>query len=350
MAIREGRWDCSQCGTKKILGRDMSCPRCGRKRPEKTHFYLADGEPEVTDLKQIVRAKIGPDWYCGHCNSGNKADETSCSQCGAGKDSPTLIPPHNSRIDTQKEIKPNKNKVWLGISGLLLLSATLYIFWPRQIILEATGFRWERSINIEIYKTVIEEDWNLPNNGRKLKSWQDIRTYRQVLDHYETRSRQISENVQTGTEEYNCGTRDLGNGYFEDVTCSRSVYETRYHTEHYQEPTYRDEPIYDTKHRFEIDKWIHSRTESARSNDQRPYWPEFTLINNRSGPIGNERKGNQSETYIVYFISKGKNPDKYEEKFDMKTWKSYISGGLYSAKLSMGKLSEIKPTQDSIKK
>jgi len=362
MAIREGRWDCDQCTKKRILGRDMTCPGCGRKRPEGTHFYLVDNEPKVIDRGQIKRAEKGCDWYCERCKSANMADEISCSQCGASKsylitktNKDTLPEPYG----LYKKILPTLNQprqkspikiVGLTVGSLVFISLILYILWPKEIILEVAGFHWERSVNIEVYKTVLEEDWHLPDGARKLKSWKDIRSYHQVLDHYETRSRLVSETVQNGTEEYNCGSRDLGNGYFEDITCSRPIYETIYRTEIYQEPIYRDEPIYDTRYEFEIDKWLYARTELSKANDRWPYWPEFELkADNR--PTGNERQGNRSEIYRVYFTSRDKNQKKYEEEYDINTWKSFKLGGLYSAKLKLnGRLKNLTPLQNSIEK
>ena len=45
----------------------------------------------------------------------------------------------------------------------------------------------------------------------------------------------------------------MGNGYFEEETISTPVYETYYETEEYQEPIYRDEPVYAMKYYYDID-------------------------------------------------------------------------------------------------
>lgn len=47
--ILEGRWDCSYCGTKGILGRHRECPNCGRPRGEDVKFYLPSSKDYVPD-------------------------------------------------------------------------------------------------------------------------------------------------------------------------------------------------------------------------------------------------------------------------------------------------------------
>lgn len=337
MAIREGRWDCNQCGTKNILGREMACPGCGITRANDTKFYLAYGEPVVADPEQIKRANKGADWYCPYCRRGNQNDSAKCSQCGAARN--TSPAPQNEK----REYKENSNVSGLiktavasGILFLVFLSG--FLIWPQRVDVEVTGFSWERIIDVMTYRTVIEEDWGVPANGHELSHQREIRSYNHVIDHYETRTR----TVQTGTEEYNCGTRDLGNGYFEDITCSRAVYGN----ETYEEPVYRDDPIYDTKYRYKINKWVPNRTETAgksESSTKDPQWPNIKLVGNGADILGNEREGGRSEKYIVHFISKEKKPRKFSEVFDQEHWKTFEYRAVYEAKLSFGNLSEFKP-------
>jgi hypothetical protein len=74
------------------------------------------------------------------------------------------------------------------------------------------------------------------------------------------------------------GTRDLGNGFFEDV------YESR--------PVYRPRPVYRTKHSYEIERWVKDRTARASGRDPTPTWPDPGL---RRG----EREGARRETYTA---------------------------------------------------
>lgn len=161
---------------------------------------------------------------------------------------------------------------------------------------------WERQVEVEELRTLTQEDWTYPGDARVLSSRREIRSYRQVLDHYETRTRQVSEQKQTGTrtERYACGSTRVsnGNGTFTERTtyCNRSVpvYTTVYRTETYQVPIYRNEPVYDTKYRYQIDRWVtdHWDTANSSTHGQAPIWPGATI----RGPkqrVGNERH----ETY-----------------------------------------------------
>ena len=93
-------------------------------------------------------------------------------------------------------------------------------------------------------------------------------------------------------ETYVSGYRDLGNGYFEEITSERPVYETYYETETYQEPVYRSEPVYRTKYYYEIDKWLYERSVSTSGIDSTPYWGKVNLKSD-------ERESSRSDTYEV---------------------------------------------------
>ena len=120
------------------------------------------------------------------------------------------------------------------------------------------------------------------------------------MDHYETKTRQVAKQRLAGYETYVSGYRDLGNGYFEEITSKRPIYETYYETETYQEPVYRNEPVYATKYYYEIDKWLYERTVSTSGKDKNPYWGEPNLCDN-------ERVSNKTEKYYIMGLnSKGK--------------------------------------------
>jgi hypothetical protein len=108
----------------------------------------------------------------------------------------------------------------------------------------------------------------------------------------ETRTKQVSEQVQSGTQNYSCGTTDLGNGYFQDRTCTRPVYQTRTRTETYQEPIYRREPVYDTWLIWEVDRWVPARTLTSRGTTPERAWPVVRIG-------GAERTGSTSERLMV---------------------------------------------------
>lgn len=97
----------------------------------------------------------------------------------------------------------------------------------------------------------------------------------------------------SGSESYVCGKRNLGNGYFEDVKCTRPTYTTVFRTESYQEPIYRKEPIYGTWHTYTIMKWVPHRTHRASGSTKNVTWPNFSLDSN-------ERVSSREETYLLH--------------------------------------------------
>ncbi|RME03995.1 MAG: hypothetical protein D6812_04740 [Deltaproteobacteria bacterium] len=347
MAIQEGRWDCRSCGTVGILGRRKSCPNCGRSRPEGTRFYLPEDAQEVTDEARLQEARSGADWLCSYCGASNSATLEACGGCGADRadserqavrdyaldeiprsgdnapDSPARqegarTPPPRRRGSLRKFLVAG------GVVGGILLLLFL-VFRPRHETLTVTGFSWEREIDVEAYRTVTEEGWDLPHGARVKKKWRDIHHYEDVLDHYETRTRKVSERVQTGTERYVCGKRDLGNGYFEDRYCTRPKYETRYRTETYREPVYRKEPVYRMKYRYDVEKWVHDRTKRAAGEDREPEWPPLRLAKN-------ERAGKRTEHYFVHFTDEEKK--RYRKEVSEAQWRRYEVGKRYSARVS----------------
>ena len=87
MARTLGAWDCEYCDTKRIWGNIFDCPGCGKPRSRGVRFYIVDNAPPVTSEIAKVLGSGGPNWYCGHCESGNKDDVTKCWNCGAEKGS-----------------------------------------------------------------------------------------------------------------------------------------------------------------------------------------------------------------------------------------------------------------------
>lgn len=354
MAIREALWDCQYCGTTGILGRNKSCPNCGRSRPEGTKFYLPEDADEVRDEKLKEQAKRGPDWICEFCGSSNPADVSVCGSCGhpredtspeqkitdyelgaAPKAGDMAPPPEPQPAETSAMAKKALPIAAIAIIAVVLCVVGVIAFavlGRKDVEAKVDGFSWQRAVQIEAFRTVTEEDWQVPQGGRLLSQRQEIHHYDQILDHYETRERQVQEQVQTGVRTYVCGQRDLGNGFFEDVECTEPVYETQSRTETYQEPIYISQPVYQTLFVFEIDKWDYDRTEEASGSDHSPYWPRADLADGY-------REGEREETYVVYFSSDG---ETYSLELPYDEWRTFEMGQQVKLKLdAFGKLSEV---------
>ncbi len=342
MAVKEGRWDCQYCGTTGNLGRHRQCQNCNRSRPENTKFYMAD-EAEITDKRLQKQALVGPDWVCEFCGTSNAADISVCGSCGAPRESTSPVQevktydlgeapttgdmtldedPRKSKAQSQDASPKRKLPIaviaGIAIVAIICLGAIAFlVFGGGDSDASVSGFQWERSFEVEAFQTVTEEDWELPTEARLLSQKEEIHHYDQILDHYETRQREIEDQVQTGTETYVCGQRDLGNGFFEDIQCERPIYETQVRTESYEEPIYRDEPVYQPLYTYEIDKWIVIRTENSSGSDHSPYWPRVDLNSD-------EREGESQESYIVYFTDVDGETHEWETTLD--EWQKFEQG------------------------
>lgn len=350
MAIREGAWDCPLCGRKKNRGPHKFCGGCGAPRGEDVRFYLPEDAREVTDEAELQRARIGPDWICPYCEGDNPADNAFCSGCGAPRDGaktrqvvehrnpppiPVATPPPVPLVSpgTTPSTKTGflKKGCGFGCLGLvLILGLLMFLGRDREAALTVEGVAWERTIPVEALRTVTEEAWEdqLPAGARVVSRNRQIRGHNRVQIGTETRTRTVSERVQTGTESVKVGTRDLGNGYFEDVYEDRPVYSTETREESYEEPVYREDPIYAIKVRYESEKWVPSREEKAAAEDHSPQWPDPRLAEN-------EREGQRQETYEVRFVDADGDRFVYKPA-DESEWRRFPPGDSVRAEVRPG--------------
>lgn len=293
MATYAGRWDCDTCGTRGIYGPETRCPNCGASRPPDVRFYLPDEADTVADEAQLAEARAGVDWVCGHCGTQNKAAADRCLACDHPRDDrsddvdltersygldevPTdsFAPRRTLHPDEQPQAPQRRKRRG---SLLLLLIFLLGGGWlalrsfPQHVEVKVAGFAWERQTQLLHREVVQQEAWSVPSDAFDVSSFQAIRSYKEVLRGYETRTRSVK--VKVGTERYVCGKIDKGNGYFEDKYCTRPVYEQREET--YEAPVYDKVPVYDTKYRFKRREWVAHKEHLLRTSgqDQQPRWP-----------------------------------------------------------------------------
>lgn len=366
--IIEGRWDCPYCNSKGIKGRYQHCPNCGEGRGEETKFYVAD-------LNDVVSSDIpekGPDWFCEYCHSYSPFSANFCTNCGAPKGDKTYfdiqnkketsktknknhnensLPKHSNRPYTEKNLNVNiakhKNENpfdslksnlitffgsragFFSILAALFVALLVFIFIPRNKTITAQSKNWQRDINIESYEWVNESDWYLPPGGVLSYQKEEIHHYDSVLDHYETVAVEKSERYISG---YSTHTRDLGNGYFE--TYETPEYSTRYYTEYEQKPVYVEVPRYQTKYYYKIQRWIYNRTESAKGNDENPYWPETNITDTKK-----EREASKKETYTIIVLNKKNKEITFTASYDI--WKRIQKGEPVKVKISMRNIAKI---------
>lgn len=371
----EGFWDCKYCDTKRIRGNLRNCPNCGKARDTSTRFYLDASEKHYVPEEAAAKINRNPDWICVYCKQLNSDDNETCVYCGAPRASENLNYFQNKEKSDSKaepvsddsddsdsfeehttsehvrssentessdEIKNfsitekfknfNFSAIWKpALIFLAILISFIGIFQlvkPKEYELTIDSLPWSRNIDIEQYKTVEESDWKLPQNARLLYTRQEYSHSEPVIDHYETRTREVTKKRVSGSESYVSGYNDLGNGYFEEVTSERPTYEHYSETETYKEPVYRDEPVYETKYYYEIDKWLYERSVETNGNNTTPYWGKTNLESD-------ERISSNSEHYLV----KGTESKKGKEisfSLPFEEWSKLETGQTVKVKITLG--------------
>lgn len=343
--ILMGVWDCPACGTKGIPGDAYRCPNCSRTRAADTKFYLPEQIKEVTDAAGIAAAQAGADWLCDFCGNLNTATHDRCTQCGAGRGerqretreyAQEAIPrsaaavaddhlnPAAMPVAAPPKVQP-KRRAWIlpvVVAALLAcIGLGLYLFLPREAIATVSGKGWERSLRVETYGPRQDQAWAdaVPAGARDQRCQQAVRSYRQVLTGMTTEQQRQCQNVQVGTEEYECGVVDLGNGRFEQKMCTRPVYEEQCEWVSVQVPIYVQEPVYDNYCTYTIDRWEYARTETASGRDTEPYWPAVETTATQR-----EQSGGRSESYTLYIVDAKEKT--WEYKTDLATWQQFSRG------------------------
>ena len=327
--IIEARWDCPSCGKKLIKGRYKNCPACGRGRGPEVAFYVAD----PNDIVAADVPEKGPDWLCEYCGAYAPYSAKFCPNCGAakGEDAQSYhevqqaaAEKESQQAQSMQQERAPQQKSKFPLLLLVIAAVAIFLFargtstHDTNMTVDATA--WQRQVTIESLNWVDESGWSLPSGAELTTSRREIRSYNTVLDHYETRTRQVPERYISG---YETKYRDLGNGYMESYEVP--IYDTRYVEEQYQAPVYRNDPVYGTKYYYRVQRWQYARTETAQGETD-PYWPEFTLKD------GTERESGRSELYRMSFVDKdGK---RFVETLPYETWSRYKKGDGVSVKLN----------------
>ncbi len=376
-------WHCESCDSMNSY-KDTTCKRCGapRSKSSKNYFqihnidsneaaYIRNGNSnkveKVTETVKLNVPKIEPEieksgWECEYCNTMNPKENASCSKCGAERDKPKSKKESvfsddffENKISSRKESSTtytskqtnNKKSIFdkigidkssilaiLGISAVVIafIALLVFIFTPRERTIEVQQTTWKYTVNIEDYRTYVEDDWSIPSGGRKISQETRIRTYEQVLDHYETKTRTYTEQVldHYDTDYY---YSDNGDGTFTEHSTQTPVYRTETRTETYQEPVYRSEPVYDTYYTYEIERWKYARNVVTSGTDKEPYYGELNLASN-------ERQQNTVENYTVtVYVKETEKTETFT--VDYATWQRLDTGKTYVVKISAGRIIEI---------
>lgn len=370
-----GAWDCKCCNTKAVSGELRVCPHCGNPRGEGVKFYLPN-QRVVVEEEKAETINRNPNWLCSYCDTYNSDSVSVCESCGntsgtadidyfkhhenlekkasqeADSDETNfaefyketesfgskvkkvllnLFSAFKHGIENVKDFITPKMIICFSVIILVILGIVALVT-PKVEKMTVEQTHWVHSVEIEEERTVDESGWSLPASARLHRTSKEIHHYDKVIDHYEKKSRQVAEKVldhyETKTKEVServldhyedvvVGHRDLGNGYFEEITRKEPVYRTEwktvtyqepvyktvYRTEYYDEPVYKEVPVYKTKYYYEIDKWFYNRTVQSSGIDKNTYWPDEKLSSK-------ERVSNKKTSYYVKVVNE---EGKYED-------------------------------------
>lgn len=318
MARRLGAWDCEYCPTKRIMGDVFDCPNCGNPRSKNVRFYAIPDGPIVTPEIAEKLGSGGPNWYCEHCDSGNKDNSTKCWNCGAlkgsspshevknykegqlphsteeaeqadpdGKSWVSAVPEENESDEllesdsiplSSESIKPAGIKPYLiggaVLLGLVLLSILIYqlFFKTHTERAQISGYRWTQSVVLEEYEVVREANWTTyPIDAYNIdSSYRDTGQDKKIHDGwitveyqdtcYNTVSYQDTCTRSVYESETCTGTTDNGDGSFSDYSYECGSYSS----ESYSCTNTREEPYSCTKtredevyHYEDVYDWYH---------------------------------------------------------------------------------------------
>jgi hypothetical protein len=275
-------WDCAYCGTRKLLGKSQRfCPKCGAPQdPERRYFPPPGEEVAVED-----HVYVGADRVCSACQSAMSAKAVHCTQCGAPLEGAgevkrigELPPPQ-----PQQQVRPavGAAPAARGVVGcvvgavalaLLLVGGLLVtLFWKKDAEARVTGVSWQRSIVVESFQPRRDTAWcdSLPRDAYSVSRHREVRSHRRVPAGEDCRNVNVDRGDGTFTQRRECT------------------------------PRYREEPVYDERCDFTVDRWGELRRATADGQDHAlaPAWPALSL---RAGVCrGCEREGRRTSTYKV---------------------------------------------------
>lgn len=336
-------WDCPACGTPKLLGiQHRHCPACGSPQDPERRYYPSD-EDKVAVQDHVYQ---GADKICPACTTANAGAAQFCVGCGsplegdakeAAARSEQQVGDHEgfggeSVKDARDEARTRQHahrqqamgkpaaspspgmsrglKIGLIVGGIaLVLGILIFVlfFWKKEAQVEVQGHQWARTIEIQTFKEVRESRWcdQMPRKARRVTKRKEKRSTKKVKDG-ETCVKKRKDN------------RD---GTFKQVKECK--------------PKYREEPVYDQKCSYEIDKWVTERTAKAegQGKDPAPSWPAFEL--KREGSCkGCQREGPRKESYTLLFVD-SKEGESYECEVEASRWSSAEVGSKWKAEVGV---------------
>ncbi len=292
-------WDCRHCGEKRLLGLShRHCPRCGAPQASEARYFPPDDQKvAVADHRYV-----GADVACRYCGVASSKTAQNCGRCGAplSEGSSVARQAAPEAVHAAAPLSTPPRATWRLLVPILLLVGVACVVvsmlvWRREQGLVVAEQRWQRTIAVERLGPARESAWcaELPRGAREVTRRSERRGSKRIADGEDCRQQK----------------RDLGDGTFEEVrTCS---------------PRFKDEPVYEDKCSYVVDRWAAERQEKAEgaAREPSPYWPSVTLA------PGGEREGARRESYTVLF--RDPTGETYRCELPEKSWSTFARGAAY---------------------
>lgn len=309
-------WDCKFCGAQGLPAHTHRfCPTCGSAQDPNTRRFPSDEEKRaVTD-----HVDKGVDLICAACGTTNSGDAKFCHQCGAPLENAEkaalvqdevraasesfqageqrdLATESMARDLKQSQAAPSgiPRGVVIGlIVAALACIGVIFLFTRTQSSTAVvTGHTWEREILIESLVPQEQSAWcdSMPADAYSISSRSEQRDTRRIPDGEICSVRRVDNGDGTFSEREEC------------------------------EPRYREEPVYDDRCYFTVDRWGYSRSVVSNGDSQAvaPYWANAQL--QFASGIGAEREAGRDETYLL--ILRGDNDAVYECEVNFDLWQN----------------------------
>jgi len=256
-------WDCPACGTAKLLGKSQRfCPSCGAAQDPKTRYFPSDEDKIAVRDHEF----FGADVVCPACDVPNSKNAAHCVACGAdlakgkeasirgeqavasgaafgketAKDAKTEHknarlareaamqgkPPPNAPPPAKKFYQSKGFLIVAGIVFALVCTLLVLLFWKKEATVIVTGHQWKRVVGVEKFAPKNESAWcdSVPGDAYALSRKSEVRSQKKIAD---------GKTCKTVR-------KDRGDGTFKETEKC--------------ETKYRDEPVYDNKCYFQVNR------------------------------------------------------------------------------------------------
>jgi len=322
-------WDCKFCGAQGLPAHTHRfCPTCGSAQDPKTRRFPSDEEKKAV----VDHVNKGADLICPACGTTNSGDAKFCHQCGAPLENAETA----SRLQDQvrgasqsfqageqrdvaaesmaQDLKtaepassgfPRGVIIGLVIAAIACVGIIFLLTRTQSGTAVVTGHTWEREIMIESLEPHNESAWcdSMPSDAYSISRRTEQRDTRRIQDGETCSVRRIDNGDGTFSEREECV------------------------------PRYREEPVYDDRCYFTVDRWGYSRSviSTGDSQSEMPYWANAQL--QFASGIGAEREAGRDENYVL--ILHGDGDAVYECQVDYDLWQSASVESTWNLEISV---------------